>query len=744
MGDAFSYIRKATERQEAPDKVQGRSVYAGDIYLPGMLHGAALRSPFPHARIVKIDKAAALTRPGVKAVLTAADLPRRRIGGRIKDQPLLAEDMVRFVGERVAVVAAEDEATARQAAELIRVEYEPLPAVFDIPEAMKHDAPAVHEDLREYDLTVGGMVKGNVYAYERIARGNLEEGWGQSDYIFEDTFSTPSVHHGYLENHAAVALVEPDGKATIWTSNKAPFRMREQLAEYIGLPENSFKVVAPPIGGEFGGKGAVMDEPLCYYLSLITGRPVRMVMRRSEELSASNPRHPATITIKSGLKKNGELVARQVSVMYNSGAYGGAKPGLLLEGHSKTAGPYRIPHLLIEGYSVYTNNDPCGHCRAPGHPQAVFAVESHMDILAGRLGIDPLTFRLLNVLREGEEAPTGEKWHDLRGREVLEAAARLGSWHKSRPEGTGRGLALVYRGTGGGESSAVVTVNGDGSVEVLTGAVETGTGSWTILSQIAAEELGIPPKMVRVVPGDTDAASFDSGSGASRATHVAGWAVLRAAREASLHLKNAAAKILGCPDGEVMAREGSFWHSSRPERCLTLGEVAAKACEKGSIIGQGSYEGKCKDTVGFAAHLAEVRVDRETGAVEVTRVVAVHDIGCVLNPPAAEGQVEGSAVQGMGFALWEELARQKGRLLSPFLADYHQPTSLDLPDVEVIFLEGAPGPAPFGGKGIGEVAVVPVAAAIANALADAAGVRLKDLPLTPEKVWHAIQRKAEE
>ncbi len=741
VGD-YRYIGKATERQEAPDKVRGRAVYAGDMYLPGMLHGAVLRSPVPHARIVNIDTTHAQALPGVKALLTAADLPRRMLGERVQDQPVLAGERVRFVGERVAVVAAENEAIARQAVGLIRIDYEPLPAVFEIENAMDPGAPLVHEDIGDY-LTIGAQVKGNVYGYTRIVGGNLEEGWAQSDCIYEDTFSSQSVHQGYLENHAAVAMVEPDGRATIWSSNKAPFRLRRHLADYIGLPENHLRVVAPPIGGEFGGKGAVMDEPLCYYLSLHTGRPVRIAMRMSEEMSAANPRHPARVTIKSGLKKNGELVARQTTIVYNSGAYGGVKPSVVLEGYSKTAGPYRIPHLLIEGYAVYTNNDPCGHCRAPGHPQAVFAVESHMDMLARRLGIDPLAFRLLNVLKEGEPAPTGEKWHDVRGREVLETAARLGGWHESRPVGTGRGLSLAYRGTGGGESGATVRVNDDGSVEVLTGTVESGTGAWTILQQIAAEELGVCPEMVRVVAGDTTVAPFDHGSGASRVTHVAGCAVRQAAQQAALVLKDAVAGILGCSRDEIAVEDGTFRQVSRPEYGLSFNEAAEKACQRGSVVGHGNYAGRSKDTMSFAAHLAEVRVDGETGVVEVARLVAVHDIGCAINPPAAEGQVEGSVAQGIGFALCEDLAKEDGRLRSSSLADYHHPTCLDIPDVEVVFLEGAPGPAPYGGKGIGEVPLVPVAAAIANALKDATGVRLKDLPFTPEKVWEAV-RKMEE
>ncbi len=739
MGEECNSIGQATERQEAPDKVRGRTVYAGDIHFPNLLCGVALRSPVPHARILRIDTAAALACPGVKAVLTAADLPQTRIGEKIKDQPVLARDKVRFVGERVAVVAAGDEATARRAAELIRVEYEPLPAVFEIEDVLKPDAPLVHENLADY-YHPGPGVKGNIYACERIVKGDLEAGWDESDFIYEDTFSTQSVHQGYLEGHVTIASVEPDGRATIWSTNKTPFGLRRDLAEYLDLPENHLRIVAPPIGGDFGGKGGMMDEPLCYYLSLATGRPVRMTMQRSEELSAAHPRHPSLITIKSGVKKTGELVARQVKAIFNSGAYGGAKSFLVILGYNKTAGAYRIPHLLIEGYSVYSNNDPCGQCRAPGQPQAAFALESHMDMLARRLGMDPLAFRLLNVIEEGEAAPTGEKWHDLRGREVLEAAAAIGGWHAPRPAGTGLGIALADRGTGGGVSGAVVKVNDDGSAEVLTGTTETGTGAWTILRQIAAEELGVDPKTVRVVQGDTAVAPCDSGSAASRATHVAGWAVRYAAREVALILKEAAAGILGCPAAEIEARQGIFRQISRPEHPLPIREVATRAGKKGPILGHGSYEEKKKDTMSFAAHLAEVRVDRETGQVEVSRLVAVHDIGRAINPPAAEGQVEGAVVQGLGFALWEELAKQEGRLCSTSLADYHPPTALDLPEMEVVFLEGAAGPTPFGGKGIGEVPIVPVAAAIANALEDATGVRLKDLPLTPEKVWRALRK----
>ena len=736
MADDYLCIGKAADRQEATDKVTGRIVYAGDIYLPGMLHGVALRSPYPHARILGLDTSAARALPGVRAVLTAADLPRKLVGERVKDVAVLAMDRVRYVGEKVAVVAAVNAATARRATRLIKVEYEPLPAVFEITEAMAPDAPAVHEDLREYS-TLTEQVQGNVYAYERLGRGNLDEGWAQSDFIFEDTFRTQSVHQGHIERHAAVVSVEHDGRATIWTSNKQPFRLRRFLAKYLGLPENHLRVVAPCVGGDFGGKGPMMDEPLCYFLSRATGRPVRMDMRRNEELSAANPRHPSLITIKSGVKKSGELVARQCKVIFNSGAYGGVKPGAIV-GYSKSAGPYRIPHVLIEGYSVYTNNNPCGLCRSPGDVQSVFAVESHTDLVAKRLGMDPLAFRMLNVLQDGEDAPSGERWKNMRGREVLAEVVCHTDWHGTRPAGTGKGLALAYRDTTGGESGAIVMVNGDGSVEILTGATETGTGNWTILRQVAAEELGVNPDRLRIVPGDTAVAPFDRGSGGSHGTHIAGRAVQLAARDAAQCLKAVAATMLNCPVEKVVVTEERFSELSHPEQHCTFAEVAAKACEKGTVLGKGNYLGTRGNTTAFAAHLAEVNVDRASGRIEVTRLVAVHDIGCVMNPPAAEGQVEGAIVQGLGFVLWEELAKNEGKLWSPYLADYHQPTSLDMPEMEVVFLEGALGPGPYGAKGLGEIALNPVAAAIANAIRDAAGVQLTDLPFVPEKFWRAI------
>jgi len=743
MGDDFTYIGKATERQEAPDKVRGRAVYAGDIYLPGMLHGITLRSPFPHARILGIDTTAAKAYPGVKAVLTAADLPHRKLGKKIKDQPLLAQDRVRFVGERLAAVAADNEDAARRAAQLIRVDYEPLPAVYEVRSAIKPDAPLVHEDMWNFLKPEAGA-KGNIYCSERIATGNIEEGWAQSDYIYEDSFSTQSVHQGYMENHTAVVLAEPDGRATVWSSTKAPFGLRQNLAEYFGLPENYLRIVVLPVGGDFGGKGVIMDEPLCYYLSLLTGRPVRMVMKRREELCAANPRHPSLITIKSGLKKNGELVARQIKEYFNSGAYGGTKPAMVVEGFNKAAGPYRIPRLLLEAHSVYSNSEPCGYCRAPGHAQVVFAVESHMDMLAQRLKMDPCTFRLLNVLEEGEAAPTGEKWHDLRGREVLEEVVRRAGWHEPRPAGTGLGLALAYRATGTGESGAVVKVNSDGSIDVITGAAETGTGSWTILRQIAAEELGAELSLVRVIPSDTSVAPFDMGSAASRATHVSGWAVLKAAQDLAVILRGAAAELLGCPRDEIVARGSIFRQLSRPERSLTMKEVVENASKHGPLIGHGSYASRRKDNVSFAAYVAEIKIDKETGAVTVTRLIGVLDSGRIINPPAAEGQVEGCISQGIGYALWEDLAKKDGRPRSSSSADYHMPTSLDIPEMELMFIEDAPGSTPYGGKGIGEVPILPVAAAIANALASATGVRITDLPLTPEKVWRAINKKEEE
>lgn len=740
---AYGVVGQSLPRSDALAKVTGEALYTGDIRLSGCLEAKVLRSPLPHARILHIDTSRAERLPGVATVITAKDLPPRRYGHGIADQPVLARDRVLFVGERVAAVAAADEATAEEAVELIRVEYEELPAVTDPLEAMGEGAPVLHPELASYRGGPRAPEAPNVVAHVTYGVGDVEAGFRQADIVYEDTFRTPVVHQGYLEPHACLVEIGTAGKVRIWTTTKSPFELRAHLAELLGLPMSSIEVHYSYLGGDFGGKGAIMDEPICYYLALKSGRPVRLTMTVAEELTAANPRHAAIITIKSGLKRDGELVARQVRVVFDAGAYAGANTHPVVAGARRALGPYRIPHTRIDAYAVYTNSVPAGHCRAPGDPQVFFAVESHTDMLAARLGLDPVEFRRKNLLREGDLSPTGLAWEGICALEVMEKALSLSDWGKPKPSPyVGRGLAVTERTVGAGASTAVVKLHPDGGATVVTGATDPGTGSHTALRQVAAEELGLPVERVALAWGSTGLAPYDQGSGSSRVTHVAGQAVRLAVQDALAQLKQALGARLGVTAEAITFQDGAFSlpHGQR----LSLSEaLALLGRARNVIIGRGSYVAEEIRHTCFSCQVAEVAVDPETGYVEVRKVVAVNDIGRAINPAAARGQVEGAVVQGIGFALTEELPHPDGIPRVTALADYKMLTTLDAPAVESHLLEGALGPGPFGAKSIGEQPIAAAAPAVANAIYDAVRVRLTELPITPEKLRRALKSRRE-
>jgi len=437
----YAVVGKPVTREDGPDKVSGHTRYSGDLILPGMLWGKVLRSPVPHARIVHIDIAGALKLPGVHAVLTGRDLAGMLVGRTLRDTPLLAQDKVRFVGEKVAAVAADNLDTAEEALTLIEVEYAELPAIFDPIQAMRPEAPVVHDGAPIYEGPSGPVQpRGNISHHETWSGGDVEQGFRESDLIFEHTFTTPWVHQGYLEPYACMVDIDEAGRIQVWANNKQPFRLRWQLASALGVPEDRIRVNPCAIGGDFGGKAGAMDVPLAYALAQRAGRPVKMIMSYVEELMAGNPRHPSVITIKSGVKQDGQLWARQTRVVYNGGAYGGFRGSLTLSGGRQAGGgPYRIPHFRIDNYMMYTNNIPCGSYRAPGEPQAVFAVESHTDMIARAMGIDPYAFRLKNVVHEGEVSGTGQFFRHVRGEETLRRAAEAANWGAPLP----RALAVA-------------------------------------------------------------------------------------------------------------------------------------------------------------------------------------------------------------------------------------------------------------------------------------------------------------
>ncbi len=740
-------IGASVGRVDGPQKVTGQAAYSADVALPGTLWGAILRSPLPHARIMTIDTARARRLPGVHAVLTGRDQPPILFGRSLSDIPPLAPDVVRFVGDRVAAVAAEDRDSAEEALGLIEVDYEELPAVFDPLEAMRPDAPALHPDFASYHgAPERPDPRPNVCSYERLEKGDVDQALAEAELVLEQTYSTPMQHQVYIEPHTCLVWSQPDGAVHVWASNKAPFLLRDELARVLSLPPEQIVVESTYVGGDFGGKGSAMDVPLAYLLSKASGRPVRMVLGGAEELTAANPRHAAWITIRSGVKRDGRLLARDVRAVFAGGAYAGYKPipGVNLGGRFWSAGPYRIPHVRFESTVVYTNHVPGGHMRAPGGAQVTFAVELDTDRLAEAVGRDPYEFRLLNCIEDGEVGPLGETWRSVRLHECLRRVHAASGWGDVKLPNVGRGLAVTHCSGGLGGSSAVVQVHADGQVVLLTGVNDQGTGAHTILAQIVAHELRVPVERVSVRVGGTDSAPWDSGSSASRVTYVGGQAALAAAAEARAKLAVLAAEYLGCAEDRVELRGGLFRDRLDAANHLELAELAARAIKPTEpVVGENRFvDMRLVDTPSFAAVVAEVEVDPETGTVAVTRVVAASDVGTVLNAIGATGQLEGGFIQGLGFGLMEELRCGEGRIETASLADYKVPTARDVPPLEHVLITDGPGCGPYGAKPIGELTISLLPAAIANAVYDAVGVRISDLPVTAEKVYAALRRRA--
>jgi CO/xanthine dehydrogenase Mo-binding subunit len=754
---AYSVVGKRVPRVDAPGKATGSTKFAADIRLNGMLWGKMVRSPLPHARLLFVDISRAERLPGVRAVVTAADLCDARFGSSLMDWPSLACDKVRFVGDAVAAVAATDEETAAEAAELVRVEYEELPAVLDPEEAMREDTPIIHEDLLSYHASWPAIRHGNVCSETRIRRGDVERAFDEADEVFDDTFHVPVQVHGYIEPHAVVVTVEPPGKVIVWTCTQAPFVVRGVLSEALGLPMNRVRVIATPAGGGFGGKGKALLEPACAALARKAGRPVKMVMTREEEFLASTPRHSTTIHLRTAVTREGSILARQARLVFDTGAYAVDGPYATSSGCVHLAGLYRIPNLSVTGYCVYTNKIPRSSMRGPGAPQAFFAIESQMDIIAERLGVDPLELRLRNAWEDGDVSGTGQKLEGVRLKETLRAAAARANWGSPLPPGRGRGLACGYWQTTTMSSSAQIKINEDGTVILAVGTAEIGSGSLTSLVQIAAEELGVRIEDVTVLNGDTETTPFDALTGGSRITYNMGRAVQRAAQDARHQVFALAADRLNVRSDDLEARDGRVYVRGNPGRGIALAELSriAHTTGGGPILGRGSYrrdrppydansvEGGFSYSapgIVFSAHVAEVEVDRETGQVHLCSLVAAQDVGFAINPLAVEGQVEGGAAQGIGQALYEEVLFSAGKPLNPNFTDYRIPTAVDLPRIETVIVE-SPTDGPYGAKGIAEATNVAAPAAIANAVAKAAGVRLREVPITPERVFAVIWRR---
>jgi CO/xanthine dehydrogenase Mo-binding subunit len=745
---AFRTVGKPLPRIEGEGKVTGKTKYAADLSFDGLLRAKVLRSPLPHGRIGRIDTAKAKALPGVHAVLTGADVTDVFVGTRIKDQPVLVSDRVRFVGDAVAAVAAESAEIAEQALTLIDVEYEELPYILDPVDALQPSAPAIHEDRSKYKNAPAvpeGISTHNLQSYTVWKSGDAEEAFRRADRVFEHTFRTPLSHHGYIEPHACTVQVHSEGRVEVWASNKGPWGLREQMAEDFGIPKEKIKVHIVHVGGDFGAKASLIDVPICYFLSKATGRPVKLVLDYGEEIAAGGHRHPAVIALRTGVNDDGTFAAIQATIHFSGGAYGSQKanPQVTVLGGRRLASMYRVPAIHVTTYCAYTNQVPCTQTRTPGSPQIVFAFESQLDIVARELGIDPVELRRRNLLRDGDSSPLGEKWQHILAGETLESAVKASGWKKSGGKnGRGFGIGLYERGTPEGKASAALSLEADGRVNILTGVPDVGPGFYTIIQQMVCETLCLPPERVGVRFEDTDSLPFDPGTGGSKQTNTSGHAVYQAAREVREKLLMLAAGEMGCKPEEIQQRGNKFVAPNRKSMSVDEAIAAAVRDNGAPVFHLTMYEPKDLPKVtAFSVQVAEVEVDRATGAVQVKRLTTAHDTGVVLNRSTLQGQIDGGAVNGVGFALMEENAIVDGRITTLNMGDAKLPCIADIPPLHTVLVETPTGPTPFAGKAIAEMPNVPTAAAIANAIADATGVRIFDLPLTSEKIYRALKEK---
>ncbi|HUF42274.1 MAG TPA: xanthine dehydrogenase family protein molybdopterin-binding subunit [Verrucomicrobiae bacterium] len=731
-------IGTPVQRLEGPDKVSGRAIYAADVVLPGMLWGKVLRSPISYGRIEKIDASRARALPGVHAVATGEDVRGLLIGRKIYDMPILADGVVRFFGEKVAAVAAESEEIAEEAVSLVEVEYEEMTPLFDPLEAVRPDAQLLHPGVQSYRGLLHPIENpSNVFVDMHWKKGDVDAGFREADIIVENMFTTKPVHQAYIEPHACVVQAQKGGNADIWACSKVPFALREQVANAFGKGLEDFVVHPCFIGGCFGGKGDFMDVAVSYVLSLKSGRPVKMVMDYHEELIAGNPRHAAIVRVKSGVTKDGRLLSHRMEYVFDSGAYGAFKPQGYLVGPKEAAGPYNIPNVFINEKIVYTNKIPCGHMRAPGDPQGFFANESQMDLIARRLGIDPIAFRKKNLMRDGDISPIGHRVPHIKSEEILNAAIEKSGYHRPKRPHTGRGVAIAQWLPLGGESHAFVTIDDRGNVTVSTAMLDQGAGTHTAMRVVAAEELKIPLDKVRVDTLDTSAVGPDTGIGASRGTRIFGHATRLAAVQAKELLFEAAGKALGAAE-EQLSLTGDGKLRTAAGKMMTYGEIVQA---KGSVIrGHGFYKNfESGPEAALCVQVAEVDVDVETGQVIVRQFTSAHSTGTVLNPLMHQGQIDGGVVMGMGYGLMEEVMIEGGMVISTNFGENKIPSIRDIPRLNTVIQEFPVGNGPYGGMSIGEPPVVPTAAAIANAVEDAVGVRICDLPITAEKVLRAMR-----
>jgi len=737
-------------RPDGVDKVTGRAKYGADVQATGLLHGKTLRSPYAHARIKSIDVSKALKLSGVRAVVTSKDLPEPpdepvslgegpMVNLRFLSANILAQGKVFYKGHAVAAVAADSPHIAEEALALIDVEYEVLPPVMTALEGMKESAAILHDNLTTTSLGKDTGKVSNVATHAQFSAGDVEKGFKEADLVVEREFTTPTVHQGYIEPQSVTALWNADGEITIWTSTQGHFGIRQNSAAVLGVPVSQVRVIPMEIGGGFGGKTTFYFEPPAAVLSRKTGHPVKMTMTRTEVLEATGPGSGSYTRVKMGVKKDGHIVAAQAYLAFEAGAFPGSAVNA---GAMCMLNMYNIESILIDANDVVVNKPKVAAYRAPGSPQATFAVECVVDEICEQLGMDPLEFRLKNASKEGDRQASGVPFGRIGNIETVMAAKE--SPHYNAPlEGKyrGRGVASGFWFNGGMQSSCNIAVNPDGTVGLVEGSVDIG-GSRAAIAMQAAEVLGLPSEDVHAVVADTSSVGYTAVTGGSRTAFATGWAAYEAAQDVVSQMMERVARLWETSVEEVEFNDAVFTRKGNPEQQITFKELSGRLMETGGpLVGKSTVSPRGVGAA-FAHHIVDVEVDPETGKVDILRYTAIQDVGKAIHPSYVEGQIQGGVVQGIGWAINEEyFYNDQGVMANASFLDYRMPTSLDLPMIDTILVE-VPNPGhPYGVRGVGEVPIVPPLAAIANAVSHAIAVRMYDLPMNPGRILEALWKK---
>lgn len=747
--NGYKVIGTRPIRHDGLEKVTGRAKYGADILLPGLLYGKVLRSPHPHARIKSIDTSRALALPGVRATITNDDIPassdaeldlqEQTVRLRWLSSNILASTKVLYEGHAVAAVAATNNYIAEEALALIEVDYEILPPVLDVLAATEDEAPLLHEDLVTQELGEPTDKHSNIANHFRFVKGDAEEGFKQADAIVERAFRTATVHQGYIEPQTATALWQQNDHLTVWATTQGSFNVRSQVSQLLQLPESQVKVIPMEIGGGFGGKIPVYLEPMAALLSHKTGYPVKLTMSRTEVFQGTGPTPASYIKVKMGATKEGRITGAQATLYYAAGAFPGSPVNA---GAMCSFACYNLDNAQVDGYDVVVNRPKSAPYRAPGATMATMAVESVVDELCQKLNLDPLEFRVLNAVKEGDRRVDGPVFPRIGFLETLEATKNHPHWNAPL-EGAnrGRGLATGFWFNVGGHSSCYLSVNSDGTVSMIEGSTDIG-GSRASVAMQAAEVLGIPAEDVHPAVVDTDSIGYTAVTGGSSVTFKTGWAAYQAAQEVKHQMIERAAKIWETTVDNVVLENGVFHFKSEPERKITFKELAGKLLSTGGpVTGRASLETQGAGGA-FASNIVDVEIDPDTGKTTILRFTVVQDAGKAIHPSYVEGQMQGAAAQGIGWALNEEyFFTDQGKLANPTFLDYRMPTSLDLPMIDTHIVEVANPGHPYGVRGVGEVPIVPPPAAVANAISRAIGVRMTELPMTPGAVHRELDRK---